>query len=565
MKAAEAGNSYGAETALLGIIEMRRRNSIPAMPNLAVSAVQMGDLAWAQKKTEDAFNLYRAAEALDPSLSDAYYSQARVQLHKGLRGFLPAIESAVKGWFAPLYLVHGRIYFYSRLAFILLVTLIVVGVAFSLILLIKYNHLLVHNAVEKYGSRFSPELIQLVVWVILFIPIFAFAGLFWLAPFWLLLFWRYSQNSERILAIIFFLVFAISYPVYQRIAHTSGATVDSEISPYIRVFVEGPSITSIADFEDYYNTHHQDQDGSILLASLYVADNQMERGVRLLQKHILDHPNDPRAYNNLGAIFFQQEEMDSALKLTQKAYTLDTTNLVYVFNVSRSYRATFNFSEATRLLEAARSADPKLIAKLEETPPDNLVPVLPRYDLVLQRIHEKNGDLFSKFMNPFTFVALGMLILAALMNLGASHKRDLAKSCTKCGTAYCIKCQTHTKISDYCTQCLHIFIKKDGVSPASRKEKMGEIGVFTRRQHLLSRISSLILPGANHLYENDTFRGALILLLWVFLIVVLWFNWKFNMTYLEPPGSATVLNLVCVVTMVVIYFLANINLVRRTS
>jgi tetratricopeptide (TPR) repeat protein len=405
----------------------------------------------------------------------------------------------------------------------------------------------------------------LAVWIILFIPVFLFAGPFWLAPFWLLLFWGYAQNSERILAILFFLVFALSYPVYQRIAYTSSATVDSEISPYIRAFVEGPSVSSIADFEDYYRTHHQDQDASILLASLYVADQQMERGVRLLQRHILDHPNDPRAYNNLGAIFFQQEEMDSALKLTQKAYSLDTTNLVYVFNVSRSYRATFNFSEATRLLEAARAVDPKLIAKLEETPPDNLVSVLPRNDLVLQRIQQKNGDLLSGFMNPFTLAALGMLVLAIVINLGGFRRRNLAKSCTKCGTAYCIRCQTNTKVSDYCTQCLHIFIKKDGVSPASRKEKMGEIGVFTRRQHLLSRISSLILPGANHLYENETFRGALILLLWFFLFVVLWFNWKFSTTYLEPPGSATVLNLICVVAMVVLYFLANFHLVKRTS
>jgi tetratricopeptide (TPR) repeat protein len=399
----------------------------------------------------------------------------------------------------------------------------------------------------------------------LFIPVFLLAGPFWLVPFWLLLFWGYAQKSERILAVIFFLVFAISYPVYQRMTHTSGATVDSEISPYIRVFVEGPSVSSIADFEEYYRTHHQDQDASILLASLYAADHQMERAVRLLQKHILDHPNDPRAYNNLGAIFFQQEEMDSALKLTQKAYSLDTTNLVYVFNVSRSYRATFNFSEATRLLEAARSADPKLIAKLEETPPDTLVPVLPKHELVLHRIRQKNGDLLSLFVNPFTLVALGMLVLAVIVNLGDARKRNLAMSCSKCGTGYCNRCQAHTKISDYCTQCIHIFIKKDGVSPASRKEKMGEIGVFTRRQHLLSRISSLILPGANHLYENETFRGALILLLWFFLFVVLWFNWKFNSTYLEPPGSTTVLNLICVIAMVVIYFLANFNLVKRTS
>jgi tetratricopeptide (TPR) repeat protein len=109
IKASENGDSYGSETALLGIIEMRRRNSIPAIPELALSAVQFGNLEWSRKKPEEAFKLYRAAAALDPSLSDAYYSQARVYLSSGIRGLLPAIETTIKGWFAPLSCILGKI------------------------------------------------------------------------------------------------------------------------------------------------------------------------------------------------------------------------------------------------------------------------------------------------------------------------------------------------------------------------------------------------------------------------------------------------------------------------
>ncbi len=565
VQAMEAGDAYRSETALLGIIELRRKNSIPAMPELARSVIEFGDLEWSQKKPEEALKLYRAAAIIDPTLSDAYYSQARVHLSSGIRGLLPATETAIKGWFAPLSSIRGRIYFYSRLLFILLVTLILLGCAFSLILLIKYCHLLVHNALEKYGGRYPLNFIQLVVWVVLFLPVLLFAGPFWLAPFWLFLFWGYAHKSERVLAVFFFVVFALAYPVYRDVADTSGATIDSEISPYITAFVEGNSVKSVSDVEGYYRTHPKDRDAAILLASLYASDNQMDRAVRMLQKHILDHPSDPRAYNNLAAIFFQQEEMDSALKLVQKAHTLDNTNLTYIFNLSRASRATFNFTEANRLLEAAQNAKPKLISQLEETPAEKLVPVLPDDELIWRRIRQKKGSFSSYLYNPFTLAALALLFLAAVINLSGSRKRTLARSCSKCGKAYCAKCQTNTKVSDYCTQCLHIFIKKDGISPASRKEKMSEIGEFTRRQSTLSRISSLILPGAHHLFENATYRGALILLLWFFLLVVLWFNWKFSMTDFQPSGSTTVLNLICFVAIAVLYFLANFSLLRKAG
>lgn len=565
VRASEAGDSYRAETAVFAIIEMRRRNSIPAIPELAHAAVEFGNLEWSRKKPEEALKLYRAASALDPALSAAYYAQARIHLSSGIRGFLPAIEYAVRGWFAPLYSVTGKIYFHSKLVIILLVTLLLLAFAFAALLLLKYSYLLVHNAVERYGSRYSPGLIQLVVWVILFLPILLLAGPFWLAPFWFFLLWGYMRTSERILAILFFLITALAYPVYHRIAQNSAMLTDSEVLPYVTVFVEGPSVRAINDMEDYFRTHPTDADASILLASLYASDNKMDRAVRLLQKHILDHPSDPRGYNNLAAIFFSQEQTDSALQLTQKAYSLDSGNLIYVFNLSKAFRARFNFGEATRLLEAARSANPALISRLEEIPTEKLVIVAPKDELVFQRLETKNGSLLPNFLNPFSIAAIGLLVLAVLMNLSSSRKRSLARSCSKCGKAFCIKCQANTKVSDYCTQCLHIFIKKDGISPVSRKEKMEQIGVFTRRQYTLSRISSLVLPGASHLYKNETFRGALILLIWFFFLAVLWFNWRFSTTYFEPTGSASVLNLICVVALALTYFLANFGMIRSAK
>lgn len=560
----QQGNRNQAEMLLMQIVDMRRQNGIPKITELAMAAVQLGNQQLAKKNAPEAMNLYRAASALDPSLPLTYYSQARAHLAEGAAGLPSAISVAIRGFIAPLSTLNGQIYFFSKMLFILFATFLALAAVFSVFLLVRYHRLLLHNALEAFAYKIQPVYIRFIVWVILFVPVLVLLGPLWLVPFWLMVFWAYARPVEKMFAAIFFLVFIFAYPVLKGGLQLADAPTDPSVSFYANALSEGPSPRAVRDLQQYISEHPDDTDASIMLAYLYKLDHAYQLSIDVLQKHILRHPNDARAYNNLAAIYYRQGETDLALRLSQKATMLDRRNALYKYNLSNIYRAKFNFTEAGALMKQARDADPSLVKDLEEESHEVMSDAVPDEALVWQRLSSKNGELVDLLKNPFSILSGSLFLIAVLLYLSPQRRRQLARQCIKCGTPFCKKCHPILKGYGFCTQCLHIFVKKDGVSPASRKEKMVQIEKYSARQKIISQLVSLILPGVGILYQNKTTFGVLILLLWLFLITVLLFTWKFAQhIYFETSDSLKIVALVCTVMMGALYLLANLPVHRR--
>jgi tetratricopeptide (TPR) repeat protein len=554
------------DTALIqDLLRSRNRNGIPKMSEFAISAVRFGQQRMADGKPEEALQLFTSAVSLDPTLSIAYYSQARAMMASSWLNVPAAIPIAISGMFAPLHNLSGRIYLISKYVFIITATLLILGWAFALTLLAKYYRLLRHDMMERYTSMTS-NAVGLVMWAILFLPVFLLAGLLWLAPFWLMIFWKYARTSERILSVIFFLAFMIAYPVYQYGVRLTAASVEPTIAPFIRVFTDGPSPRLLADFREYSVNNSQDSDATIMLAHLYRADRNYLEAIKILQKHTIDQPNDARAYNNLGHIYFFQGETDIGLRMVQKAEGLDGRNSIYPYNLSILQRAKFNFSDAEESLAKARQLDPDFVRKMEENPYSTLVDSIPSESMIFSRIEKQVGKFEDYFFNPFTAFSGLLLILAFIRGYRVSKKKNQAKECIKCGRPFCKRCQPAAKELRFCTQCLHIFVKKDGVSPASRKDKMREIEDYSRRQEVFLRISSLILPGFGNLYRNRVWFGTILLFFWFLFLVLIVYNWRFApVSFYESPGSTTVLLPVVLLFLALLYMVANISLFRNVK
>jgi tetratricopeptide (TPR) repeat protein len=411
----------------------------------------------------------------------------------------------------------------------------------------------------------QPAYIRLIVWVILFVPVLVLLGPLWLVPFWLMVFWAYSRPMEKVFGAIFFFVFIFAYPALKSGLQLAAAPTDPSVSFYANAISEGPSPRAIRDLQQYISEHPDDTDASIMLAYLYKLDHAYQSSIDVLQKHILQHPNDARAYNNLAGIYYRQGETDLALRLLQKATTLDGRNALYKYNLSNIYRAKFNFTEAQSLMIQARNSDPSLVKDLEEESHEVMSDAFGDEDLVWQRLSRNNGKWADLFNNPFSIWAGSLFLSAVVLYLSPQRRRQLARQCIKCGSPFCKKCHPILKGYGFCTQCLHIFVKKDGVSPASRKEKMNQIEKYSARQKIISQLTSLVLPGFGILYQNKTTFGVLILLVWLFLIAVLLFTWKFAPhIYLETSDSLKIVALVCTVLMGVLYLLANLPVHRRS-
>ena len=547
------------------LIRLRNKNGIPKVTEFALSAVRFGQSKLAEKKPDDAVMLFRAASSLDPTLSIAYYSTAKALIASSWTNLPAAMRTAIAGMFAPLSTLHGKIYIVSKYAFILAATLLVLGAAFAVTMLAKYQKLLRHDTVEKYTSL-SLKTANLLVWVVLFLPVFLFAGVLWLAPFWLIVFWKYMRKSEMILSIVFFLAFMFEYTMYQYVVRISVASVDPSIAPFMRVFSDGPSPRLVAEFREYSAEHSKDQDGTIMLGYLYRADRNYVDSIKVLQKHILEHPSDARALNNLGHIYFLQGETDIALRMVQKAEGLDHRSAIYPYNLSILQRAKFNFANAEDSLAKARQLGPEFVRKLEENPYSGLVDSVPTEEIMVSRMQQKAGKFGDFLFNPFTIFSFALLMLSIFRTTVFTGKPDHAKECIKCGRPFCKRCQPAVKELRFCTQCLHIFVKKDGVSPASRKDKMREIEEHSRRQDVFLRMFSLVLPGFGNLYKNRIWFGIILLFFWFLFLILIFYNIRFApLSFYESPGSTAVLLPVFLIFLVLLYLVANVSLFRKAK
>ena len=544
------------------LIRQKNRNGIPKITEFALSAIRFGQVRMAQNKVDDALKLFRAASILDPSLSLAYYSEARSLVAQSWSNVPGAIRVSIRGMFAPLSTWNGKLYLYVKYGFILSAVLIVLGVAFGLILLTKYYRLFRHDLGERFTSLTSPA-INLLALLILFLPVLFFAGPIWLAPFWMMLFWKYGRVSEKIFGAVFLAVFVLAYPLYRYVVEVSKASLDPSIAPYVQVFSEGPTPRTLDNFQQYTVDHPEDSDGTILLAHLYRARQNLTQAIRTLQKHILDHPNDARSFNNLAHVYFVQGEIDIALRMVQKASDLDSSNAVYPYNLSILQRAKFNFSDAEELLSGARRLNAPLIRKFEESPYATMIDSIPDEEMLWVKIQKKSGEVVDHLINPFSGFSLLLLVLS-LSTLSGNKKKEHARECIKCGRPFCKKCQPAVKEFRFCTQCMHIFVKKDGVSPASRRDKLHEIEDYSHRQEIFLRIGSLLLPGFASMYKNRILFGMFLLLFWFVFLVLLLYNWIFSgSSFYESDSSGYVLSPLFLLLLGLIYVVGNLSTLKK--
>jgi Tetratricopeptide repeat len=542
------------------IVDLRNSHGIYRLNSFAMNAVEMGDSELSRGHVEDALTFYQTAQKLDSSFSPAYYGQSRAYLTTGLNGIPAAVSESMRGILAPRETVSGTLRLAARLSLLLLVLGLILALIFSVILLVKYNRLLRHDAIEKFGSRVGDSSITLIVWILLLLPVFFWLGPFWLAPYWLMIFWGYAKSRERTVAILFLVFFVLAYPIYQEVLKLASASSNPSVAPIITAFDEGASPKALRDLQQYNDAHPQDGETAILLSHLYKEQRQYEEAVSALQKYMVKNPLDARAFNNLATIFFMQGEADSALRFVQRAVTLDRRNTAFIYNLSKIYRAKFDFAQAQQKMDEALAMDPQQVRNFEASPQAQLIDVIPETSLVWQKIRLDNQPFWSRFANPFSLLSASLIILTFALYALRGRKIGYARRCTQCGKAFCHKCQSSGRAYDLCAQCMHIFILKDGVSPASRREKMQEIDRYSRRQRMLLSTASLVVPGVGDLMRNRTARGFFILTLWTLLLILIFFYFRpaFG-SYDEPGHNDKALALVYIVAMALLYLFANLG------
>jgi tetratricopeptide (TPR) repeat protein len=496
---------------------------------------------------------YNAAVALNPADADAYYGQARAHMAQGIGHYPKAISLTIAGFLAPRFSLGGKIYLYSKFILILLLTLVAISIVFAIVLLVKYNRALRHDAEERL--KMSATASNLVVWILIFLPVLLFLGPLWLVPFWLALFAAYGSWRERALALFCLAVFVVGFPLYAAVAKYVGGTSDTLVASYMNAINAGPNPKIVSDFEKYVNQHPADRDARIMLAYLYKNNEMYEEASDVLQRMILDAPDDSRAPNNLAVISFSQGETEYAVRLTLKAAQISPRNAIYKYNLSRMFRAKFNFEESKKFLDEAKAADPLLFRNGDPSSPQVLLDAIPSAVYVRSKLQTQLGDPLKLFKTPFSIIAAVLFVVGLILCL-LIREEFHAHRCIKCGQAFCRKCQTSDRSYGFCIQCLHIFVKKDGVSPASRKEKMGQIDRYSTSQRWFRFIISILVPGSSDLYEGRLKSGLSAMFVWfLFLSLILFTLYVAPLSSFESAANAGPIIMICLLVLALIYII----------
>ncbi|MCX7830821.1 MAG: tetratricopeptide repeat protein, partial [Acidobacteria bacterium] len=331
---------------------------------------------------------------------------------------------------------------------------------------------------------------------------------------------------------------------------------------------------------------------SFVLANRYLLHRSYIQAEKLYSELLSRKPDDPYIMNNLGCLYYYQQRIAEAIVEWSKAIDVKPNLAVAYLNRSLGKNKQFDFEGAKEDQDKCRSLDPVLYQRFTETQMDEVMPT-PYYPslestkiMAVEQFKHFNKSLQGPLKPTQSRIALvyrpafslGTIILfgIALFVLITKKREKFARACYKCGRAYCSHCKTSLEFESFCGQCVHLYIKQDGVSPQDRMQKNYEVEVFNKKGKIIRAILALLSPGAGHIWEGHIYSGFVILLLWnAFLSGFVSRIFAYPMPFVVVGGASnSAYNFIATVFMIVLWLLfglakalsrqtANISLLRR--
>lgn len=411
----------------------------------------------------------------------------------------------------------------ADLFIVIALAIVLVAVLLAIALFIRYGRAMAHDFREMLSSRFTGGSVSVLAFALLFLPVFLWLGPIWLLFYWLAIFFPYAGVTERI-GIAVLLILVALLPVAgdynaNRVAGVESpvvmAALSSENQAYqpealrrlqelIAVVPDHPVLHLLAgNMQSFEGNEEQ-------------AQQHYNRAIELRGKYA-------GAHVNLGNLLFMNNEFQASMTEYEKAQRADPKLATAFYNHSVASGETYKFDQQTRMLESARKASPAFVERVTRVPPlQKIVMYSPSIDEAWSITAEMSKrpaaralfgnyatfDLQRSVVNPVTIGSIASLLLALLLWV-RRRKTGLANECIKCGRTFCPRCKSARESTTYCTQCIHIYLKRDGVSIDTKRKKLEEVtghqGGMTRRNKLFATF----LPGAAQMLEGRVVSGII--------------------------------------------------------
>ena len=528
--AAAAGDLKNATDLQTKLINTGKAYGIATYPLYAQSSAALARQAEKQNRKDIADWATKSADILDSKSPAIAFSNAdRLRDQRNWKGLFPTLLAGYTRVFSNY---RTRLLGRSDLLVTLIIALGLAIALFSGAMFIRYGRSMGHDFREILSDRFHGGSVSVLAFALLFLPIFLWLSPVWLIFYWFVIFFAYANKLERVLIILFALLLA-ALPIVVDYISTEIAGVDSPVV-----------LTTVAGHEQSYSPEalKRMQELSALvpdnaIVQLLVGNVELQEGnereAQIHYRRSAELHDNAGAHVNLGNINFLQNDFPASITEYEKAEALDSKLAIAFYNNSVAQGELYRYDEQGKQLDHAKSLDRAGIERLAQSPPSQKFviyqpPLDEAWSVEKSIAHKGNAKVFGTYpyfdpivsaLNSITIGAVLAVILAILVWL-KRRKSGLANACIKCGRTFCRRCKSARESATYCTQCIHIYLKRDGVSLDTKRTKLEEVHDYHHGTLRRNKLLATFLPGSAQVLEGRTIAGIIGMFVFILFVAI---------------------------------------------
>lgn len=518
--AAREGDLDAAKKRTDELLNTGRTYGIRTFPQFAASASGLAG-ASAKQQPEVAKWAAQAANQLDGRSPAVAFSEADQAASRNEWG--KALKFATQGYARVFGDYRTRVLSRADLILVAVLAIGITAIVLSVGLLIRYGRSMAHDFREMLGSLFHGGSVSVLAFAMLFLPVFLWLGPAWLLLYWLAIAFAYASVGERVAIVLVLLLVALA-PIAVDVSANRIAGVDSPaVTAAISSATQSYDPDALRRLEELLTVVPNNATLHLLIGNLLVFEGADDQAALHYRRAAELRANYAGAHVNLGNLHFADNELQAALTEYELAERGDTKLAIAFFNHSVTAGDMYKFDLQKEMLGKARSIDSDYVERVTRSKTQKVVyyyPEIAEAWAISREILESapqarslfgnyaTFDLTRSAMNPITIAALLALLLAVIV-WGVRRKSGLANACIKCGRTFCPRCKSARESATYCTQCIHIYLKRDGVSLDTKRQKLEEVTSYQSGMVRRNRVFATFLPGSAQIMEGRILSGAI--------------------------------------------------------
>jgi tetratricopeptide (TPR) repeat protein len=517
--AAREGDIDTANQRTQTLVTTGRTNGILTFPQYAAGAA---GLASEQRQVPDIAKwATKTVTQLDGTAPSVAFNEADRTART--TGWGAAIPIALKGFGRAFGDYRTNLLSRADLLIVAAMAIALTAVLLAISLFFRYGRSMGHDFRELLSARMTGGSVSVIAFALLFLPLFLWLGPMWLLFYWFAIFFAYATVPERVAIVVLLLLVALLPLIVDATANRIAGVESPVVMAALSSANQSYQPEALRRLQELINVVPDHPTLQLLAGNMQAFEGNDEQAQQHYRRAIELRPNYAGALVNLGNLLFLNNEFQAALTQYEKAQQADPKLAIAFYNASVASGETYKFDQQARMLESARKANRSFVERATRTPPPQKIvmynpPIAEAWTInrEVSRVPSARAlfgnyasfDPVSSAVNPVTIGALVSLLLA--LGLWAKRRRTgLANACIKCGRTFCYRCKSARESTTYCTQCIHIYLKRDGVSLDTKRKKLEEVTEHQSGMTRRNRIFATFLPGAAQMMEGRTVAGVL--------------------------------------------------------